>query len=78
MELLSSTIAGLLDGRHAAVPRPIRTRRGREIVDGLEPALPATLWPTTLPGSVGFGQQPEKQIGLVSAVVEIRLQAEPR
>ena len=43
LELLSSTVAGLLDGRHAAVPRPVRTRRGREIVDGLAPAPPPTL-----------------------------------
>jgi hypothetical protein len=73
MELLSSTIAGLLDGRHAAVPRPIRTRTGREIVDGLPPAGAPPAWPATAGAGIGSTGTPAPQTGLVSAVVELRL-----
>jgi hypothetical protein len=73
-DLLSSTIAGLLDGKHTAVPRPIRSRKGREIVDGLAPAPPPAEWPGALAG----GQKPATQTGLLSTVVEIRLKAVPQ
>ena len=73
LELLTSTLAGLLDGRHAMAQRPIRTRGGREIVDGLAPAPPPVAWPAvSTGGSAGTGQ-PATQIGLLSAVVEIRV-----
>lgn len=72
MELLSLTVAGLLDGRHTAVPRPIRTRRGREIVDSVAPAPPPSGWPS-LSGAV---TSPATETGLVSAVVEIRVRTE--
>lgn len=72
-ELLSSTIAGLIDGKHTAVPRPIRTRKGREIVDGLAPAPPPSVWPSALAGGSVPAQKPATQTGLLSAVVEIRL-----
>ena len=44
-----------LDGKRAAVPRPVRTRRGREIVDGLAPAPPPSVWPAA-PGSSSTGR----------------------
>jgi hypothetical protein len=72
MELLSSTVAGLLDGRHAAVPRPIRTRRGREIADEIAPARPPSAWPSLS----GAATSPATETGLVSAVVEIRVRTE--
>jgi len=72
-ELLSSTIAGLIDGKHTAVPRPIRTRKGREIVDGLAPAAPPVVWDVILARGSGLTQEPAAQTGLLSAVVEIRL-----
>jgi hypothetical protein len=77
MELLSSTIAGLLDGRHAAAPRPVRSRRGREIVDGLAPAPPPTAWPAVSGSAGGAPPRPFVQTGLLSVVVEIRLRPEP-
>jgi hypothetical protein len=73
MELLSSTIAGLLDGRHAAVPRPIRSRRGREIVDGLAPAPPPSAFSATLSGGSAPAYAPAVQTGLLSTVVQIRM-----
>jgi len=73
MELLSSTIAGLLDGRHAAVPRPVRTRRGREIVDGLAPAPPPSAFSAILSSGSALAYAPAVQTGLLSTVVQIRL-----
>jgi hypothetical protein len=78
LELLTSTLAGLLDGKHAAAQRPIRTRKGREIVDGLAPAPPPSVWDVLLAGGSGLTQKPATQIGLLSAVVEIRLKSEPQ
>jgi hypothetical protein len=73
LELLTSTIAGLLDGRHAAAPRPIRTRAGREIVDDVSPAGAPSAWPVAPGASIGSTVSPGTRTGLVSAVVEIRL-----
>jgi hypothetical protein len=73
MELLSSTISGLLDGKHAAVPGPVRTRKGREIVDGLPPAPPPRGWSAAVAGGSAGASQPAVQTGLASAVVEILL-----
>jgi hypothetical protein len=73
LELLTSTLAGLLDGRHGAAQRPIRSRGGREIVDGLQPAPPPAGWPAALTGESGAPRPPTTQIGLLSAVVEIRI-----
>jgi hypothetical protein len=73
LELLSSTLQGLLDGKHTAVPRPIRSRGGREIVDGLQPAPPPAGWPVSLTGGSGVPRAPATQTGLLSAVVEIRI-----
>ena len=75
LELLSSTLQGLLDGRHAAAVRPVRTRGGREIVDGLAPAPPPVTWDGPPAGIAGLAQKPATQTGLLSAVVEIRLGA---
>jgi len=77
LELLTSTLAGLLDGRHGTAPRPIRTRGGREILDSLSPAPPPGRWPATPGGGSAVGSRPETQIGLLSAVVEIRLKTAP-
>jgi hypothetical protein len=77
MELLSSTISGLLDGRHAAAPRPVRTRRGREVVDGLSPAPPPSVWPVPA-GWSAAAPKLSTQTGLVSAVVELRMPAASR
>ena len=76
LELLSSTVSGLLDGKRAAVPRPVRTRTGREIVDRLAPAPPPAAWPAGPAGGPSMRQTPAVQTGLLSAVVEIRLKAE--
>ena len=73
MELLSSTISGLLDGKHAAVPGPVRTRRGREIVDGLSPAPPPKDWARVVAAGSAATNTPAVQTGLASAVVEIRV-----
>jgi hypothetical protein len=77
MELLSSTIAGLLDGRHAAAPRPIRTRTGREIVDGLTPEPPPRAWPTLTGQAASAPARPFVQTGLLSVVMEIRVRPGP-
>ncbi len=63
LELLTSTLAGLLDGKHATAAGPVRTRTGREIDSRLSPALP----PRGLSAA---------QTGLLSTVVEIRLRPE--
>ena len=76
MELLSSTIAGLLDGKHTAVPRPIRSRKGREVVDDLAPEPPPRDWPAPTGSAAGAPPRPFVQAGLLSVVVEIRLRAE--
>ena len=76
LELLSSTLQGVLDGRHAAVPRPIRSRKGREVVDGLAPA-PAAAWPAVPTGGQAGPARPATQVGLLSTVVEIRTRPEP-
>ncbi|MFO7691871.1 MAG: DUF4384 domain-containing protein [Vicinamibacterales bacterium] len=73
MELLSSTISGLLDGKRTAAPRPVRTRTGREIVDGLPPAAPPSRWLAEPGGGAAAALGPAAQTGLASAVVEIRL-----
>lgn len=77
MELLNSTIAGLLDGRHASAPRPIRSRGGREIVDGLAPAPPPAVWPAASAAGLAGPVRPTTQTGLLSAVVEIRMRSGP-
>lgn len=71
LELLTSTLQGLLDGKHAAAVRPVRTRAGHEIVDYLQPAPPPSAWPGTA-GSLA-AHRPATQLGLLSAVVEIRV-----
>ena len=75
LELLSSTLQGLLDGKHTAAQRPIRSRGGREIVDGLTPAPPPVAWPAASTGGPAGPDRPATQTGLLSAVVEIRLAA---
>jgi hypothetical protein len=75
LELLTSTLAGMLDGKHGAAQGPIRSRGGREIVDGLSPAQPPVAWPAVSTGGPAGTGQPATQTGLLSAVVEIRLRA---
>jgi hypothetical protein len=72
-ELLGSTLSGLLDGRHAAVRPPVRTRNGQAIVESLQPvAAPPECSATLASGSV-VTRRFTSQRGLVSAVVEIRV-----
>jgi hypothetical protein len=78
LELLTSTLAGLLDGKHGAAQRPIRARGGREIVDSLSPAPPPSVWPDAAAGSPSAPRRPVTLTGLLSAVVEIRLQSTPQ
>ena len=73
LELLTSTLAGMLDGKHGAAQGPIRSRGGREIVEGLRPAPPPAGWPVSLTGGSGVPRAPATQTGLLSAVVEIRI-----
>jgi len=73
MELLHATVSGLLDGKRTAVPRPVRTRTGREIVDGLAPAPAPSLWPAGPGGGAAGAREPAVQIGLASVVMELRL-----
>jgi len=77
LELLSSTLQGLIDGRHAAVPRPVRSRTGREIVDGLTPEPPPRAWPTATGQAARAPTRPFVQTGLLSVVMEIRVRLDP-
>ena len=78
LELLTSTLAGLLDGRHAMAQRPFRTRAGREIVDTLIPAPAPALFSSTLSGGSVVTSRPAVQTGLLSTVAEIRLGPGPQ
>jgi hypothetical protein len=75
-ELVLSTVAGLIDGRHAAVRPPIRTRYGNTILSN----LPVSRGPLACSAILGNGtvvQRPcAAQQGLVSAVVELRVRHE--
>lgn len=72
LELLTSTLAGLLDGKHATAAGPVRTRTGREIDNSLSPAAPPRGLSAALDGAPGVASRPATQTGLVSTVVEIR------
>jgi hypothetical protein len=72
VELLVSTLTGLIDGKHTAVPRPIRSRGGREIVDGLSPVPRPSGWSAALSSGAVVTYQPATQTGLLSTVAEIR------
>jgi hypothetical protein len=76
-DLLGSTLTGLLDGRHAAVRPPVRTRNGQAILENL-PAGPGPLGcsATLASGSV-VTRRFAGQRGLVSALVEIRVRNQP-
>jgi hypothetical protein len=78
VELLTSTLAGLLDGKHTAVPRPIRTRGGREIVDSLPPVKPPSVFPATLSNGSAVTSTPSVETGLLSAVAQIRFGTGPQ
>jgi hypothetical protein len=74
-ELLGSTLAGLLDGRHASVQPPVRTRGGQAILESIPPgAGPLECSATLASGSV-VTRRFTGQRGLVSALVEIRVRA---
>jgi hypothetical protein len=76
-DLLSSTLTGLLDGRHAAVRPPVRTRNGQAIVENLPAGPgPAECSATLANGSV-VTRRFTGQRGLVSALVEIRVRNQP-
>ena len=73
LELLASTLSGLLDGKHATAVGPVRTRLGREVVGGLPPAPPPRGWPAAPAGAPNATGRPASQTGVVSVMVEIRL-----
>jgi hypothetical protein len=77
VELLRSTLAGLLDGRRAAVSPPVRVRGGREILGSLSPAPPPAGWPATLADGSVVAHRPGVETGLVSAAVVIRFRPGP-
>jgi len=74
-ELLASTLAGLLDGRHAAVHPPVRTRGGQAILESLPSGTPPLECSATLASGSVVRRRFTAQRGLVSAIVEIRVRA---
>ncbi len=72
---LSSTIGGLLDGRHAILTSTIRTRRGRPIIQSLAASAPKP--PATASITLGNGAVATcpftTSAGLLSAMSEVRL-----
>ena len=76
LTLLSTTIAGLLDGRHGQAGPGVRTRRGRPIVQSVEvPKGPPTA-SVLLTSGLLVTHELVMQPGLVSAVREIRVDYE--
>lgn len=76
-DLLSSTIAALLDGRHAPSDRA-RTRTSQTIDRQLTPGPGPATWRVTLADGTPGERRMEMVSGLVSASVEIRLRFEAR
>jgi len=74
-ELLGSTLAGLLDGRHASVQPPVRTRGGQAILESIPPGPGPLECSATLASSSVVRRRFTGQRGLVSALVEIRVGA---
>jgi hypothetical protein len=74
-DLLSSTLTGLLDGRHAAVRPPLRTRNGQAILENLPPGPGPLECSATLASGSVVTRRFTGQRGLVSALVEIRVRA---
>jgi hypothetical protein len=72
-ELLGSTLTGLLDGRHAAVHPPVRTRGGQAILESLPSGTPPLECSATLASGSVVRRRFTAQRGLVSALVEIRV-----
>jgi hypothetical protein len=73
--MLQSTIAGLLDGRHAIIGGTARTRRGQAILQSLDaasPKLPASAT-ATLSAGVVLTRPLTTSTGLLSVMSEIRL-----
>jgi len=76
-DLLNSTLTGLLDGRHAAVRPPVRTRNGQAIVENLPAGPGPAECSATLASGAVVTRRFGAQRGLVSALVEIRLRHQP-
>jgi hypothetical protein len=74
-DLLNSTLTGLLDGRHAAVRPPVRTRNGQAILENLAAGPGPLECSATLASGAVVARRFTGQRGLVSALVEIRLRA---
>lgn len=72
MDLLVLTLAGLLDGRHAAVPARLWTRSGQVI----RQSLPVSPGPGSVAATLNSGARVESPLaterGLVGAAVELR------
>ncbi len=76
-ELLTTTIAGLIDGRHGPSDFRVRARSGRSILRSLAPAAGPETSSTTLSSGTLVTHVMTAQPGLLSALVEIRVQFEP-
>jgi len=76
-DLLGSTLTGLLDGRHAAVRPPVRTRSGQAIVESLSAGPDPQGCSATLASGAVVTRRFGAHRGLVSALVEIRLRHQP-
>jgi hypothetical protein len=71
--LLESTIAGLLDGRHAPVGRGVRARSGRPILQSLGAGPGPPAFSASLTSGVVVRHGLTAQPGILSAVVELRV-----
>ena len=76
-ELLNSTLAALLDGRHAPSDRA-RTRTSQTIDRSLKPAPGPAVSRVTLADGTGVERALARETGLVSALAELRFKFEPR
>jgi len=76
-DLLNSTLTGLLDGRHAAVRPPVRTRGGQAILESIPPGPGPLECSATLASGAVVARRFTGQRGLVSALVEIRVRNQP-
>ncbi len=73
-ELLTSTLTGLMDGRHASGVRYAKTRAGHGIDTRLEPPNAAVSGHVTLDDGAVVERSLSARRGAISAAVEIRLQ----
>ena len=75
-ELLTTTLAGLVDLRHGPSDLRVRARNGRAILRSLAPPAGPASSTATLSNGTSVTHQLTTEAGLLSAVVEIRVQSE--